>query len=83
MHYCKTQHTQQASMGDLISPTSFLGRFCVSVIQMVGDWICFLGTEEFLRIRKFNLGGGSCQLQKKLSIDPVAVNEGLILHLFQ
>lgn len=81
-HYCKTENTQQACKGDLISPTSFLGRFCVLVIQTVGNCLCFLETEEFLKIRKFNLGGDSCQMQKKLSIDPTAVNEGLLLYYY-
>lgn len=63
-HYRKTENTQQACKGHLISPTSFLGRFCVLVIQMVGNWFCFLETEEFLKTRKFNLGGDSCQMQK-------------------
>lgn len=47
---------------------------------MVGNWLCFLETEEFLKIRKFNLGDDSCQMQKKLFIDPIAVNEGLLLY---
>lgn len=57
------KHTASLHGGPYLSYLIFR-EIVVLVIQIVGDWLCFLETEQFLKIRKFNLGGGSCQLQK-------------------
>lgn len=80
--YISTKHKTCSKLAwGTLSLQSLL--LCLGYLN-VGDWLCFLETEQFLNIRKSSLGDGSCQLQKeKLSIDPIPVSEGLLLHRFQ